>query len=76
MERHLCADRGLHARLRRRHPGDHRDDPFSYVDIDATRARAADWVAIFFAAQLLDDAAARQWLAEAASDDAIAVQSH
>lgn len=51
-------------------------DPFSYVDIDATRARAADWVAIFFAAQLLDDAAAQQWLAAAASDDAIAVQSH
>ncbi|MBX7081382.1 MAG: dienelactone hydrolase family protein [Nannocystaceae bacterium] len=51
-------------------------EPFSYVDIEATRARGADWVAVFFAAHLLDDAAAQQWLAEAASDDAIAVQSH
>lgn len=51
------------------------NEPFTYVDIDATRSRAADWAAAFFSATLVGDAAARAWLEDPAADDAVVVQS-
>jgi hypothetical protein len=51
------------------------DEPFTYVDIDATRHRAADWATAFFAASILGDAAAQAWLETPPTDDAITVQS-
>lgn len=51
-------------------------DPFTYVDIESTRARASDWAAAFFGAHVVGDASAQAWLSAAASDDAVLVQSH
>jgi predicted dienelactone hydrolase len=51
------------------------DEPFTYVDIEATRLKAADWVTAFFSASILGDAAAQAWLADPPADDTIVVQS-
>lgn len=51
------------------------DEPFTYVDIEATRARAGDWITTFFAAHLLQDAGAGAWLAEPPDDPAIVVDA-
>ncbi len=50
-------------------------EPFTYVDIEATRARAADWATTFFAAYLLEDAGAQGWLVAPPVDAAITVAS-
>jgi len=50
-------------------------EPFTYVDIDETRARSSDWISTFFAAYLLEDADAQAWLAAPPADDAITVES-
>jgi predicted dienelactone hydrolase len=51
------------------------DEPFTYVDIDQTRHRAADWATAFFAASILGDAGAQAWLMDPPVDAAITVQS-
>lgn len=48
-------------------------EPFTYVDIDQTRRRAADWIVTFYAAHLLGDADASAWLAAPPADAAITV---
>lgn len=50
-------------------------EPFTYVDIDETRARSSDWISTFFAAYLLEDADALAWLAAPPADDAITALS-
>lgn len=50
-------------------------EPFTYVDIDATRARAADWATTFFAGYVLDDADALAWLAAPPEEPGISVAS-
>jgi predicted dienelactone hydrolase len=50
-------------------------EPFTYVDIDETRARSADWITTFFAAYVLGDPMALAWLGEPPADAAITVES-